>query len=113
MISSRCWIPIVSLYSLNKLTTTVERQCSLMGKWHILDRACSISAVIDGLRGEIERGRRSGKAKPAAEVLDRLELHTICAHGNYLIVFEPLDDGALILRVLHGARNVPGVLSSY
>jgi len=30
----------------------------------------------------------------------------ICAHGNYLIVFEPFDDGALILRVLHGARNV-------
>src|SRR5882724_1899961 len=22
----------------------------------------------------------------------------ICAHGNYLIVFEPFDDGALILR---------------
>jgi antitoxin ParD1/3/4 len=30
-------------------------------------------AVIDGLRGEIEKGRRSGKPKPAAEVLDRLE----------------------------------------
>src|SRR5713101_7153758 len=30
-------------------------------------------AVIDGLRGEVEKGRRSGKAKPAAEVLDRLE----------------------------------------
>jgi toxin ParE1/3/4 len=37
----------------------------------------------------------------------------ICAHGNYLIVFEPFDDGALILRVLHGARNVPGVLGGY
>jgi plasmid stabilization system protein ParE len=36
----------------------------------------------------------------------------ICPHGNYLIVFEPFDDGALILRVLHGARNVPGVLGS-
>jgi toxin ParE1/3/4 len=34
----------------------------------------------------------------------------ICAHGNYVIVFERFDDGALILRVLHGARNVPGVL---
>jgi toxin ParE1/3/4 len=33
----------------------------------------------------------------------------ICAHGDYLIVFEPFEDGALILRVLHGARNVPGV----
>src|SRR4030088_2080056 len=30
-------------------------------------------AVLDGLRGEIEKGRGSGKPKPAAEVLDRLE----------------------------------------
>ena len=30
-------------------------------------------AIIDSLRGEIERGRRSGKPKPATEVLDRLE----------------------------------------
>ena len=36
----------------------------------------------------------------------------ICAHGNYLIVFEPFDDGALILRVLNGARNVPGIFGS-
>jgi antitoxin ParD1/3/4 len=30
-------------------------------------------AELDGLRAEIEKGRRSGKPKPAAEVLDRLE----------------------------------------
>ena len=30
-------------------------------------------AVLEGLRGEIEKGRRSGRSKPAAEVLDRLE----------------------------------------
>ena len=30
-------------------------------------------AELDGLRGEIEKARRSGKPKPAAEVLDRLE----------------------------------------
>jgi antitoxin ParD1/3/4 len=30
-------------------------------------------AVLDGLRGEIARGHRSGQPKPAAEVLDRLE----------------------------------------
>lgn len=33
----------------------------------------SSSGVLDGLRGEIEKGRRSGRPKPAAEVLDRLE----------------------------------------
>ena len=30
-------------------------------------------AVLDGLRGEIEKGRRSGNPKLAAEVLGRLE----------------------------------------
>ena len=30
-------------------------------------------AIIDGLRGQIEKGRRSGKPKPASEILDRLE----------------------------------------
>ena len=30
-------------------------------------------AELDGLRGEIEKCRRRGKPKPAAEVLDRLE----------------------------------------
>ena len=30
-------------------------------------------AVMDGLRGEIQEGRRSGKPKPAPEVLDRLD----------------------------------------
>jgi len=29
-------------------------------------------ASLDALRGEIEKGRKSGKPKPAAEVLDRL-----------------------------------------
>jgi toxin ParE1/3/4 len=36
----------------------------------------------------------------------------ICAHGNYLIIFEPYDDGALVLRVLHGARNLPGIFGN-
>ncbi len=36
----------------------------------------------------------------------------ICVHGSYLIIFEPFDEGALILRVLHGARNVPGIFDS-
>lgn len=34
------------------------------------------------------------------------QLHS-CAHGNYVIFFEPFEDGALILRILQGARNFP------
>ena len=42
----------------------------LMARHELLVSTCSL---LDGLRGEIERGRRSGRPKPAAEVLDRLE----------------------------------------
>lgn len=30
-----------------------------------------------------------------------------CTHGNYVIFFEPFAAGTLIVRVLHGARNLP------
>jgi toxin ParE1/3/4 len=36
----------------------------------------------------------------------------ICAHGNYLVVFEPFDQGTLILRILHGVRDLPGIFGS-
>lgn len=31
-----------------------------------------------------------------------------CAHGNYVIFFESTDDQVTIIRVLHGARDIPG-----
>ncbi len=31
-----------------------------------------------------------------------------CAHGNYVIFFESTDDQVTIVRVLHGARDLPG-----
>ncbi|WP_407696494.1 type II toxin-antitoxin system RelE/ParE family toxin [Steroidobacter denitrificans] len=34
-----------------------------------------------------------------------------CAHGNYVIFFEPFEDGALILRILQGARNLPDIFA--
>ena len=35
-----------------------------------------------------------------------------CAHGNYVIFFEPFEEGALILRILQGARNLPDIFAS-
>lgn len=34
-----------------------------------------------------------------------------CPHGDYVIFFEPYQDGALILRILHGARDFPEVFA--
>jgi len=27
--------------------------------------------------------------------------------GNFLVLYEPLDDGILMLPVIHGARDIP------
>jgi toxin ParE1/3/4 len=31
-------------------------------------------------------------------------------HGNYLIIFRVLEDELDVLRVVHGARDIPGLL---
>jgi len=32
--------------------------------------------------------------------------------GNYIIFYRPLDDGIEVLRILHGARDIPRVFRS-
>jgi hypothetical protein len=34
-----------------------------------------------------------------------------CAHGNYLIFFESATEQVIIVRILHGARDIPEVLN--
>ncbi|MBS0508836.1 MAG: type II toxin-antitoxin system RelE/ParE family toxin [Proteobacteria bacterium] len=34
-----------------------------------------------------------------------------CAHGHYVIFFEAQPDAVVIVRILHGARDVPAVFS--
>ena len=35
-----------------------------------------------------------------------------CAHGHYVIFFESDPDAVLIVRILHGARDLPAVFSA-
>lgn len=34
-----------------------------------------------------------------------------CAHGHYIIFFETTSDSVLIVRILHGARDIPAVFN--
>jgi toxin ParE1/3/4 len=34
-----------------------------------------------------------------------------CAHGNYVIFFESTTEQVIIVRILHGARDIPEVLN--
>ena len=35
-----------------------------------------------------------------------------CAHGHYVIFFEVESDTVLIVRILHGARDIPAVFEA-
>lgn len=35
-----------------------------------------------------------------------------CAHGRYVIFFEATETDVLVVRILHGARDLPTVLGS-
>ena len=69
------------LYIPDEPEAPLSRQLAVLSRMHelVLDDSQFIVAthspilIAYGLRGEIEKGRRSGKPKPAAEVLDRLE----------------------------------------
>lgn len=93
-----------------QFTPQAEIDLQEIGDYIALDNPRRAVSFIREMRQHCEKiaeGPRDYVARP--ELGDTIR---ICAHGNYLIVFEPLDDGALILRVLHGARNVPGALGS-
>jgi len=34
-----------------------------------------------------------------------------CAHGNYVIFFAAAPEEVIIIRVLHGARDIPAILA--
>lgn len=51
-------------------------------------------------------GPRMGRSRP--ELRDGLRSFVI---GNYVIFYEPLDDGIDVIRVLHGARDAASALS--
>lgn len=90
-------------------TPRAEIDLEEIGDYIALDNANRAVTFIREIRqhcGQISEGPTRYVARP-----DLGDAIRICAHGNYLIVFEPYHNGALILRVLHGARNLPVIFS--
>jgi toxin ParE1/3/4 len=82
-------------------TRQAEIDLEEVGDYIALDNPRRAVSFIREIRQHCEKiadGPRHYVARP-----DLGDPIRICAHGNYLIVFEPFDDGALILRV-HPAR---------
>lgn len=93
-----------------QLTPLAEMDLEEIGDYIALDNPKRAVSFIQEIRRhceEIADGPMRYAARP-----DLGDAIRICAHGNYLIVFEPCDQGVLILRVLHGARDLPGIFGS-
>lgn len=91
-------------------TPQAEIDLEEIGDYIALDgptRAVSFVQEIRHHCGQIAEGPMRYVARP-----DLGNEIRICAHGNYLIIFEPYENGVVILRVLHGARNLPGALGN-
>ena len=92
------------------LTPQAEADLEEIGDYIALDNPLRAVSFIREIREHCEKigeGPQHYVARPELGAQLRS-----CAHGNYVIFFEPFEDGALILRVLQGARNFPDIFAS-
>jgi toxin ParE1/3/4 len=69
-------------------------------------RALSFVSEIRKHCNKIERAPRAYRLRPELGSAIRG-----CTHGNYVILFATIDGDVLIVRVLHGARDLRSALS--
>ncbi|MGB0127213.1 MAG: type II toxin-antitoxin system RelE/ParE family toxin [Rhodocyclaceae bacterium] len=89
------------------LSVQAERDLEEIGDYIAGDSPQRALAFISALRAHCDRIARAPFAYPARpELADGVRT---CTHGPYLIVFRPGDETVLIVRILHGARNLPAL----
>lgn len=91
-------------------TPQAEIDLEEIGDYIALDNPARAVKFIQEVRRHCEHISEGPMRYPARPELGAAV--RVCGHGNYLIVFEPYDGGAVVLRVLHGARNLPGIFGS-
>lgn len=78
-----------------------------IGDHIVLHNPRHTATLIQKIRQHCARIAAVPRSYVARPYLD--EAIRVCAHGNYLVVSEPAVGGALIVRVLHGARHLTGI----
>lgn len=94
-----------------RVRKTVLAENDLDEIWfHIaLDNSEAADALLDTIDKQstsLVRNPRLGRARP--ELLEELRSFPV---GNYVLFYRPMDDGIEIVRVLHGARDLPNQFS--
>lgn len=80
-----------------------------IGDYIAQDNPVRAGTLVAELRAHCEKIRLNPAGyRRRPELSDELRS---CAHGNYVIFFESTTDQVTIIRILHGARDIPEVLN--
>ena len=91
-------------------TPHAEEDLGQIGDYIAQDNPARALSFLAELRSHCERIGLAPLACPARSELG--EHLRSCAHGHYTIFFQPGKERVLIVRVLHGARDVTRILGS-
>lgn len=89
------------------LSFQAELDLEEIGDYIAADNPERALSFVCEIREHCERIARAPHAYPARPELG--EGLRSCAHGRYLIVFQPGAEEVLIVRILHGARDLPAL----
>ncbi|MCF6286456.1 MAG: type II toxin-antitoxin system RelE/ParE family toxin [Candidatus Hydrogenedentes bacterium] len=94
------------------ITRTVQADEDLIEIWSYIarDNMDAADALIDNIETKVKLladNPRIGAARD--EIAKGLRLFTL---GNYALLYREIPGGIELVRVVHGARNLPGLFSS-
>ncbi|MBW6496117.1 MAG: type II toxin-antitoxin system RelE/ParE family toxin [Burkholderiaceae bacterium] len=92
------------------LTPLAEQDLEAIGDYIAADNPTRTVSFIRELRAQCQRIAANPPGyRLRPELGDDIRS---CAHGNYVIFFVATPEEITIIRVLHGARDIPAILGS-
>jgi toxin ParE1/3/4 len=92
------------------ITPLAARNLEEIGDYIALDNPTRAGSFVAELRAHCQKiclNPLGYRLRP------ELSLHLrSCVHGNYVIFFESTPEQVTIIRILHGARDIPDILSA-
>ena len=93
-----------------KVLRTSQAEEDLLAIWaHVADdnlgAADKLLDAIAAACGTLAENPLAGRRR--AELAPRVRSFPV---GNYLVFYRPMKDGIVVIRVLHGARDIPELL---
>jgi toxin ParE1/3/4 len=94
-----------ALHDLDEAADYIRRRSGPDRAIRFLRAADSTFAQLAGMPG------MGTRCEPHEPVYGGLRFFPITRHRNHLVFYRPVPGGIEVLRVLHGARDIPGILA--